>query len=67
MLRNAEGAAVPLRGVHANGRLESLVFELTVEQRYRNDTTKTSRRFSRFRCRRAQYCSGSNWRSASAN
>jgi Ca-activated chloride channel family protein len=38
VLRTREGNAVPLQGVTAHGRLEGLIFELTVEQRYRNDT-----------------------------
>ena len=38
ILRTHDGNAVPLQGVTAHGRLEGLIFELTVEQRYRNDT-----------------------------
>jgi Ca-activated chloride channel family protein len=40
ILQTAEGTTVPLQGVTAHGRLEGLVFELTVEQRYRNDTNR---------------------------
>lgn len=40
LLRSRDGATVPLQGVTARGRLEGLIFELTVEQRYRNDTPK---------------------------
>ena len=38
ILRSRDGTTVPLQGVTAHGRLEGLIFELTVEQRYRNDT-----------------------------
>lgn len=37
-LISSDGAFVPLQGVSARGRLEGLLFELTVEQRYRNDS-----------------------------
>lgn len=40
VLKSTDGVAVPLRGVTAHGRLEGLIFELAVEQRYRNDTDK---------------------------
>ena len=40
VLRTIDGTTVPLQGVTAHGRLEGLIFELTVEQRYRNDTPK---------------------------
>jgi len=40
LLRSRDGATVPLQGVTAHGRLEGLIFELTVEQLYRNDTPK---------------------------
>jgi Ca-activated chloride channel family protein len=40
ILRTADGDTVPLQGVTAHGRLEGLIFELTVEQRYRNDTDR---------------------------
>ena len=40
ILRTEDGATVPLQGVNAHGRLEGLIFELTVEQRYRNDTDR---------------------------
>jgi Ca-activated chloride channel family protein len=36
-LKTREGTPVPLQAVSATGRLEGLLFELTVEQRYRND------------------------------
>ncbi|MCL4790823.1 MAG: VWA domain-containing protein [Gammaproteobacteria bacterium] len=36
ILKSADGAAVPLRGVSASGRLNGLLFELTVEQSYEN-------------------------------
>lgn len=38
ILHSADGVAIPLQGVTAHGRLEGLVFELTVEQRYQNDS-----------------------------
>lgn len=37
VLKSNDGTAVPLQGVSAHGRLDGLLFELTVEQRYRND------------------------------
>ena len=40
ILRTSDGTSVPLQGVSARGRLEGLIFELTVEQRYRNDTDR---------------------------
>ena len=40
ILQSDDGTTVPLQGVTAHGRLEGLIFELTVEQRYRNDTNK---------------------------
>ena len=40
ILSTDDGTTVPLRGVTAHGRLEGLLFELTVEQRYRNDTDR---------------------------
>jgi Ca-activated chloride channel homolog len=40
ILQTADGTTVPLQRVTAHGRLEGLVFELTVEQRYRNDTDR---------------------------
>jgi len=40
ILRSTDGDAIPLQGVTAKGRLEGLLFELTVEQRYRNDTSR---------------------------
>ena len=40
ILRSDSGDAVPLRGVSARGRLEGLLFELTVEQRYENNTDR---------------------------
>jgi Ca-activated chloride channel family protein len=40
MLRGREGDVVPLRHVAARGRLEGLLFELTVEQRYENTSAK---------------------------
>lgn len=40
ILQTADGTAVPLHGVRAHGRLEGLIFELTVEQRYRNDSDR---------------------------
>ncbi len=36
LLRDARGGAVPLQRVAARGRLQGLLFELTVEQHYRN-------------------------------
>ena len=39
-LLSTAGDAVPLHSVTAQGRLEGLIFELNVEQRYRNDTDK---------------------------
>jgi Ca-activated chloride channel homolog len=39
-LKSRDGIAVPLQGVSAHGRLDGLLFELTVEQRYRNDSTR---------------------------
>jgi len=39
-LKSTDGLAVPLKGVTAHGRLEGLVFELTVEQRYHNDSSR---------------------------
>jgi Ca-activated chloride channel family protein len=39
-LHTTDGQPVPLQGVSAKGRLEGLVFELTVEQRYRNDSNR---------------------------
>lgn len=36
VLRSASGEDVPLLGVSAKGRLDGLLFELTVEQRYRH-------------------------------
>ena len=40
ILTSLDGATVPLQGVAATGRLQGLVFELTVEQRYRNDSAR---------------------------
>jgi len=40
VLKTRDGAAVPLQGVTATGRLDSLLFGLTVEQRYRNDSER---------------------------
>lgn len=40
ILTSLDGATVPLQGVAATGRLQALVFELTVEQRYRNDSAR---------------------------
>jgi Ca-activated chloride channel family protein len=40
VLKSRDGATVPLQGVAATGRLQGLVFELTVEQRYRNDSSR---------------------------
>jgi Ca-activated chloride channel family protein len=40
MLRGREGDMVPLKHVSARGRLEGLLFELTVEQRYENTSGK---------------------------
>lgn len=40
ILQSDDGTTVPLQGVTAHGRLEGLIFELTVEQRYRNDTNR---------------------------
>jgi Ca-activated chloride channel family protein len=40
LLQSTDGKPMPLQGVSARGRLEGLVFELTVEQRYRNDTNR---------------------------
>jgi Ca-activated chloride channel family protein len=40
LLHGIHGNPMPLQGVSARGRLEGLVFELTVEQRYRNDTNR---------------------------
>jgi len=37
VLKTRSGAPVPLRGVAATGRLDGLLFELSVEQRYCND------------------------------
>ncbi len=34
ILTTSDGTAVPLTSVNATGRLQGLVFELTVEQRY---------------------------------
>lgn len=36
LLTSTEGAAIPLQGVSARGRLRGLLFELTVEQAYSN-------------------------------
>lgn len=36
VLRTTRGEPVPLQRVRANGRLEGLVFELTIERRFRN-------------------------------
>ncbi|HSJ97088.1 MAG TPA: VIT domain-containing protein [Myxococcota bacterium] len=36
LLTSTEGAAIPLQGVSARGRLRGLLFELTVEQTYEN-------------------------------
>ena len=40
VLRDAEGTPVPLTAVSATGRLEGLIFELTVEQRYENRSAR---------------------------
>ena len=40
ILQTADGSNVPLQRVTAHGRLEGLVFELTVEQRYCNGTAR---------------------------
>jgi Ca-activated chloride channel family protein len=40
ILTTSDGTAVPLTSVNATGRLQGLVFELTVEQRYRNDSAR---------------------------
>lgn len=39
-LQTTAGDAIPLQGVRAQGRLEGLVFEFTVEQRYRNGSPR---------------------------
>ncbi|HTY94824.1 MAG TPA: VIT domain-containing protein [Steroidobacteraceae bacterium] len=39
-LRTGEGARVPLTRVAARGRVDGLLFELTVEQHYRNTSTE---------------------------
>ena len=36
LLTSTEGAAIPLQGISARGRLRGLLFELTVEQTYEN-------------------------------
>src|SRR5688500_739109 len=40
LLRDSDGTPVPLRSVRATGRLEGLVFERTVEQRYENRSAR---------------------------
>lgn len=40
VLKSKDGAAVPLQGVSAHGRLDGLLLDLTVEQRYRNDGSR---------------------------
>jgi Ca-activated chloride channel homolog len=40
VLRDAKGTPVPLTAVSATGRLEGLIFELTVEQRYENRSAR---------------------------
>lgn len=40
VLKSAHGEAVPLKAVSARGRLDGLLFELTVEQQYHNSATQ---------------------------
>jgi Ca-activated chloride channel family protein len=40
LLTSTEGAAIPLQGVSARGRLRGLLFELTVEQTYENRSSR---------------------------
>jgi Ca-activated chloride channel family protein len=40
LLTSTEGAAIPLQGVSARGRLRGLLFELTVEQSYANPSDR---------------------------
>ena len=40
VLQASDGAAIPLQGVSAHGRLDGLLLDLTVEQRYRNDGSR---------------------------